>query len=51
MNHESCARNRLSAWKRFWQLPEKQDLRVEVILLQDIDTLEPKTITKSEVAK
>jgi len=42
---------RAGAWKRYRQLPEKLGLRVEVIRLDEVNALEPETITKSEVAK
>ncbi len=42
---------RASAWKRYRQLPEKLGLRVEVIRFDEVNAVEPETITKSEVAK
>ena len=38
-------------WKRYRQLPKKLGMRVEVIRLDEVNALEPETITKSEVAK
>ena len=42
---------RAGAWKRYWRLPEKKGLKVEVTRLDGINALEPEQITKSEVAK
>jgi hypothetical protein len=42
---------RAGAWKRYWHLPEKKGLKVEVTRLDDVNALGPEQITKSGVAK
>ena len=42
---------RAGAWKRYWHLPEKKGLKVEVTRLDGVNALGPEQINKLEVAK
>jgi len=42
---------RADAWKRYWHLPEKEGLKIEVIRLGGVNSQGSEQITKSGVSK